>query len=97
MAPVLKKLNEELRGKAIIRFVDVWKYQSLSTGYPINVIPTQILFDANGNPYTPKGSNAAQFILYSSKDTTKHVFTAHEGGMTEAMIRAALVEMGMKE
>jgi len=97
MAPVLIKLNGELRGKAIIRFVDVWKYKSLATGYPVNVIPTQILIDANGNPYTPKGSNASQFILYSAKDTKKHVFTAHEGGMTEAMIRAALLEMGMKK
>ncbi len=98
MAPVLKKLNEELRGKAIIRFVDVWKYQSLSDGYPISVIPTQVLYDSAGNPYTPKGSNGNLFKMYSLKeDTNKHVFTAHEGGMTETMIRAALVEMGMKE
>jgi thioredoxin 1 len=25
MSPVLKKLNAELQGKAIIRFIDVWK------------------------------------------------------------------------
>lgn len=97
MAPVLKKLNEELRGKAIIRFVDVWKYQELSEGYPISVIPTQVLYDSAGNPYTPKGSDAALFEMYSSNDTNKHIFTTHEGGMTEEMIRAALVEMGMKE
>lgn len=97
MAPVLKKLNEELRGKAIIRFVDVWKFQSLSEGYPISVIPTQVLYDSTGNPYTPKGSDAGQFNQYSLKDSNKHVFTTHEGGMTEQMIRDALVEMGMKE
>ena len=97
MAPVLEKLNVELRGKAIIRFVDVWKNQGLSDGYPISVIPTQVFFDSAGNPYTPKGSNANQFMMYSSKETNQHVFTTHEGGMTEAMIRAALAEMGMKE
>ncbi|OLN32939.1 Thioredoxin [Desulfosporosinus metallidurans] len=25
MAPVLKKLNTEMQGKAIVKFVDVWK------------------------------------------------------------------------
>ena len=40
MAPVLKELNAELQGKAIIKFVDVWKYQQLAQGYPINLIPT---------------------------------------------------------
>ena len=30
MAPVLKELNETLQGKAIIRFVDVWKHQNLT-------------------------------------------------------------------
>jgi len=26
MAPILRGINEELRGKAIVKFVDVWKY-----------------------------------------------------------------------
>ena len=97
MAPVLKKLNEELRGKAIILFVDVWKNQILADGYPISVIPTQILFDPAGNPYIPKGTNASQFNMYTLKDSKKYVLSTHEGGMTEKMIRDALVEMGMKE
>ena len=58
MAPVLKELNEELRGKVIIKFVDVWKYQSLAEGYPISVIPTQVFFDKDGKPYTPKDPEA---------------------------------------
>ncbi len=97
MAPVLKKLNQELRGKAIILFVDVWKNQSLADGYPISVIPTQVFFDPAGNPYTPQGANAGQFIMYTLKDSKKHVLTTHEGGMTEKMILDVLVEMGMKE
>ena len=96
MAPVLVELNTELQGKAIIRFIDVWKYQELAEGYPISLIPTQILIDANGKPYTPKDPEAMQMKLYSSKDTGEHVFTAHEGGMTKEQLLAALKEMGLK-
>jgi thioredoxin 1 len=97
MAPILKKLNAELRGKAIIKFVDVWKNQGLASGYPVSVIPTQFLFDSKGDPYSPKDDKPIRFHKYSSKDTNKHIFTSHEGGMTETMIRTVLVEMGLKE
>jgi thioredoxin 1 len=97
MAPVLEKLNEELQGKAIIRFVDVWQYQELSEEYPISVIPTQVLFDKSGNPYVPKDLESSQMNMYSLKDTNEHVFTTHEGGMTEEMMIEVLKEMGMEE
>ena len=97
MAPVLKELNEELQGKAIIKFVDVWKYQSLAQDYPISVIPTQVLIDSEGNPYTPKDANAIQLNMYSSKDTNKHIFTTHEGGITKEQLLNILKEMGLKE
>nr|WP_319488640.1 thioredoxin family protein [uncultured Caproiciproducens sp.] len=97
MASVLEELNQELRGKAIVKFVDVWKYQNLAQGYPITVIPTQVFFDAKGNPYTPKDAKAMQLNLYSSKDTNKHIFTTHEGVITKEQLLAMLKEMGMKE
>lgn len=96
MAPVLEELNKELRGKVIVKFVDVWKYQSFADGYPISVIPTQILIDANGNPYSPKDAAAMQLKLYTTKDTGAHVFTAHEGGITKEQLLTMLKEMGMK-
>lgn len=94
MAPVLKELNEELKGKAIIKFVDVWKYQELAYGFPISIIPTQVLIDSDGNPYQPQDEDLSNFNLYSLKG--EHVFTTHEGGLTEIQLRALLKEMGMK-
>ena len=97
MAPVLEELNKELQGKAIVRFVDVWKYQDLAEGYPVSVIPTQILIDANGKPYNPKDPEALGLKKYSSRDTGEHVFTSHEGGITKEQLLSALKEMGLKE
>ncbi|HBY19687.1 MAG: thiol reductase thioredoxin [Clostridiales bacterium GWE2_32_10] len=96
MAPVLKELNTELHGKAIIKFVDVWKYQKLADGYPISVIPTQIFFDKEGKPYVPSDPEKMQMLIYSHKVTNEHVFTTHEGGMTKEQLLSALKEMGIE-
>lgn len=97
MEPILEKLNEELQGKAVVRFVDVWKYPELAQDYPISVIPTQIFFDQEGKPYTPSDPQNSQMKMFTTKDTNEHVFTTHEGGMTEEMILEALKEMGLEE
>lgn len=96
MAPVLKELNEELKGKAIIKFVDVWKYPSFAEGYPLSLIPTQIFIDANGKPYKTKYPDNMEMKVYSNKNTGEHVFTAHEGPMTKDQLLNILKEMGLK-
>ncbi len=53
MAPVLVTLNEEMQGKAIVQFVDVWKNPEVAVGFPVQVIPTQIIINADGTPYVP--------------------------------------------
>jgi len=97
MAPVLKELNSELQGKAIIKFVDVWKYPELAEGYPISVIPTQLFFNKDGKPYTPSDPESMRMAMYVKDDTNEHVFTTHEGGMTKEQILNALSEMGLEK
>jgi thioredoxin 1 len=96
MAPVLADLHGSLKGKAIIRFVDVWKYRDLSQGYPIQVIPTQVFFDAAGKPFTPPESLGIPVNMYSTRDADEHVFTTHEGGLTKDQLLSILRAMGMK-
>lgn len=96
MEPTLKELNEELEGKAIIKFVDVWKNPDAANGFPLKVIPTQFFFDKEGNPYTPN-NNSSNLILYSNKEDGEHIFTAHEGGMEKDEIIKILKEMGLDD
>lgn len=97
MAPVLKTLNAEMQGKAIIKFVDVWKKGDAANDFPIQVIPTQVLINADGTPYVPSDDIGIKFDMYSFKDTGEHAFTVHQGGLTEKEMRAILTDMGVAE
>jgi len=98
MAPVLETLNAEWRGRAAVQFFDVWKYTDGVEDFPIQVIPTQVFFDADGTPFVPSESLQKQieFTMYSSKDTGEHVFTVHQGGITEEQMRQIFAEMGVE-
>ena len=48
MAPILKELAQEYRGKAAIVFLDVWKDPAPARKFRIRVIPTQIFFSEKG-------------------------------------------------
>jgi len=98
MAPVLKTLNEEWQGKAIVQFVDVWKYTTAANDFPISVIPTQLFYNADGTPYVPSDSiqKSIEFTMYTDKTSGAHTFTVHQGGITEAEMRQIFAEMGVK-
>lgn len=48
MAPVLEQLRAEQAGKLQVDFIDVWLDKAAGEKYGINLIPTQIFFDAAG-------------------------------------------------
>lgn len=97
MAPTLEKVYEEYQGKAIIHFIDVWKNQTAADNFPVSVIPTQVFYTADGKPFVPsdKLSKEIEFTLYRSKTDNEHVFTVHQGGVTEDEMKKILSEMGV--
>jgi thioredoxin 1 len=48
MAPILSELDREYKGKANVLFTDVHEGKNLAANYRIQMIPTQIFFDAKG-------------------------------------------------
>jgi thioredoxin 1 len=48
MAPILKKVEQDYEGRAVIAFIDVWKYRDQAARFGIRAIPTQIFYDAEG-------------------------------------------------
>lgn len=98
MAPVLEKANEEFRGKAFIKFINVWDDPDAANNVPVQVIPTQVLVNADGTPFIPSEELASRigFLMYNHRETGEHVFTVHQGGLTEEQMRMILKEMGVE-
>lgn len=48
MAPILEQLEKEYRGRANVIFIDVWQDNKAGRPYRVQMIPTQIFFDAAG-------------------------------------------------
>ena len=48
MTPILEDLKKEYTGKLIVEFIDVWKNPDAGKQYGIDIIPTQIFYDAAG-------------------------------------------------
>lgn len=48
MMPILDELKEEYAGRLDVQFIDVWKNPEAGEEYGVEVIPTQIFYDAAG-------------------------------------------------
>jgi thioredoxin 1 len=48
MAPILDDLKKTYAGKMDVQFIDVWENPDAGKKYGVNVIPTQIFYDAAG-------------------------------------------------
>ncbi len=48
MAPILEELKTEYAGRMSVEFIDVWKNKEAGKEYGVEMIPTQIFYDAEG-------------------------------------------------
>ncbi len=48
MAPILEEMKKDYAGSLEVEFIDVWKNPDAAKQYGIEVIPTQIFYDATG-------------------------------------------------
>ena len=69
MFPVLDSLKEEYVGRLDVEFIDVWKNPDAAKAYGVTVIPTQILYDADGKElFRHEGFFAKEDILAKWKE-----------------------------
>jgi thioredoxin 1 len=48
MAPILEEMKKDYTGTLEVEFIDVWKNPDAAKKYGIEIIPTQIFYDATG-------------------------------------------------
>lgn len=100
MRPALEKAHADYMGRAVIKFFDVWKHEGIATGYPVRVIPTQVLFTADGKPYEPSDEvmkAGLNFEFYNHKDTETHALTVHVGILDDKAFELILKDMGVQD
>ena len=69
MAPILEELKTEYAAVLNVEFIDVWKNPDEAKKYKINIIPTQIFYDASGKElFRHEGFFAKEDILGKWKE-----------------------------
>lgn len=69
MAPILESLKTEYAGKMNVEFIDVWINPEAGKQYGIQIIPTQIFYDAKGKElFRHEGFFAKEDILKKWKE-----------------------------
>jgi len=67
MAPILKELSEEYKGRVVIKIIEVYQERELTQINRIRLIPTQIFFDA-------KNREVFRHEGFMDKERIKQVF-----------------------
>src|ERR1035437_10106809 len=69
MMPVMAELTKEYQGQLEVVFIDVWKDRDAGKPYGIQLIPTQIFYDASGKErFRHEGFMAKKDILAKWKE-----------------------------
>lgn len=94
----IKGLNRAFRKKALVKYIDTDKYQSLwqDERVQVNGKTMQILIDSEGKPFDTEESVALGYRLIKDEEGN-HIYTVHDGDLTlEGMIEI-LNQMGMRK
>ena len=67
MAPILKELTEEYKGRVVIKIIEVYQEREMTQANRIRLIPTQIFFDS-------KNKEVFRHEGFMDKDQIKKVF-----------------------
>lgn len=99
MEPEYKKFHEKMVGKAFVKYVDIDDNPEAAKEAPIQVIPTQIFYNADGTPFEPSKElrEKYQLQMYNHKVTKKPMFTIHQGFLNEEQLLEIVKEMGVEQ
>ena len=67
MAPILKELTEEYKGRVVIKIIEVYEERELTQTNRIRLIPTQIFFDS-------KNQEVFRHEGFMNKEQIKKIF-----------------------
>jgi thioredoxin 1 len=91
----LGQANKEHGGGVLVVTVDLAQNPKAREGFPIQTIPSQFFYMADGRPISLPMSIGVIMSTFLSVDTEEPIFTIHEGRLTEDDLQKILVFMGV--
>jgi thioredoxin 1 len=86
MAPMLEELKREYAGRMEVEFIDTWVNPDAAKPYGIQIIPTQIFFDADGKElFRHEGFFSKEDILAKWNELGVDVTGKPKSGTTPAL------------
>ena len=88
MLDVFTSLYGDLHEHVLIRSVDLAQNPQAREGFPVQVMPTQFFYQADGTPIPLPMSIGVICSVFMSIETEEPLFTAHEGPLSfEELVR----------
>ncbi len=92
----LERINKLYGDKILIRSVDLAANPEAKEGFPVQVIPSQFFYTAEGKAITLPGDLGILMSSFQSLETQEIIFTVHEGTLTEQELLKILAYMDVK-
>ncbi len=93
MQPDLVQLNEELNGKAIVKYIDMDKYPEFPMQWPIQATPAIILVDSDGQPYDPSEKYINHIYKFTPRGSDEIALSMAYGKLDKEILEDMLGEM----
>ena len=96
--PVLRDMHAKVRGRAIMKYIDIQKYAKAASNVSTRKIPVQYFFAADGAPFRPSQTLSAKVRFRYANSTAnpqQPERTYHVGELNAAQLTAILEEMGV--
>lgn len=99
MNGMLKDLNRELMGKAIIKYVDLYKEENEQyyQKYLVKFLPTLLFYGKDGKPFVPDENSTLKMNHHRDPQTNEVLYSYMVGTLTKEQILNILYEMGMEK
>ena len=87
------KLQESYGFEINVKYISLSAHPEVTDILPVQAIPTQYIFDADGNPWRPASFDLGATYELVTDDAGNHIFTRHVGLLTYDQLVAIATDL----
>lgn len=86
-------MHEKYGDKIIIKNIDLNQVSHAGQDFPLNYVPAQFFYTADGKPFNPPDDLGWNLQKYFLKGTSEHALTGHVGAIPADVFEKIVLEM----